>query len=906
MAVNKSFYIFLIVIFFVCYTVFSDENIKNSDEKCFSPFSEKISQSLKSIVNKSLKTQNAKLLNQSLLVKIYFTPNTSLSQAFELLKKYNLKPTKNSFGYCREIETLTFIKHITSIASEKSVLQIWQSDAKYIYPSYVTSFTKNLSAGNLAHVDEIKPNGISGYNLTGLGVKIGLWEGDKIWDLHPDLTGRIFFKDFFVTYSEHATHVAGTIIGRGLANPDAEGMATNAQIYNYNWNNDTFEMANISKEIAASNHSYVVARGWYFDGNNYHWYGNTEIAQDEDYLFGKYDNLCAEWDEVVYNTNLPIIVAAGNDRNDYAPPPGTPHSHNGEGVFYDAHFDDGYMEGGYDTIPQRSCAKNIISVGAVDNTSKSSKSINFIMTNFSSWGPTDDGRIKPDIVAKGTEILSCNSIPDNEYITKSGTSMSAAVVSGTVALLSEQYKKLFKTNPSASLLKGLLIHTATSANDNNAPDYSYGWGLMNARAAADFLYASKTALNPIIIEGELYSSTITYLRKANISIPISVTLSWTDPPGVPNTNGIDDPTPALVNNLDLSIIGADGKIYYPWTLNPKNPSAPASNKYVNNADNVERIDISNPNEGYYTIKISCANPILYSPQKFHLFLSGFQDAEGIDIGEISIYDDGDKDGYIENGELIKVGVALSYQGTNPLQNITAQINTNKNDNIDITNNNLTFVDFKEVPPIGPDKKAYNPLLKYYIANSTTPILLLLKKTNSLSDPLLFQFLVDSMNTDYKTILYKNIQCGEPRTANLNQSSINLPIPDNSDAGVISKIITNLDYEIYDITVSVDITHSYISDLTVELVSPSGQTITLHNRTGNDNINLKTSYSISKPPDGPGFFRLLKYESMKGIWKLKVTDHSQYFSGTLNSWGITIKTYLNNYCLSVGDNWIKYY
>jgi len=144
---------------------------------------------------------------------------------------------------------------------------------------------------------------------------------------------------------------------------------------------------------------------------------------------------------------------------------------------------DNWDAGGYDTITTVSSAKNVLAVGAVSdavyggqrNVSSAS------MTSFSAWGPTDDGRVKPDIVASGIALYSCTAVSDVSYASYSGTSMATAVVSGAAALLVEYHNSLFPGQYMRScMLKGLILHSADDLGPAG-PDYQYGWGCSTLR-----------------------------------------------------------------------------------------------------------------------------------------------------------------------------------------------------------------------------------------------------------------------------------------------------------------------------------------------------------------------------------------------------------------------------------------
>ena len=125
---------------------------------------------------------------------------------------------------------------------------------------------------------------------------------------------------------------------------------------------------------------------------------------------------------------------------------------------------------GYDCLTPKSVAKNILTIGAVDDLGS--------MTSFSGFGPTDDGRIKPDLVANGTTIYSSIGTASTDYGTYNGTSMAAASVTGSLALLYQLQQMLQPgVKLHSSTMKGLLIHTTTEAGQDPGPDYrsAGGW-----------------------------------------------------------------------------------------------------------------------------------------------------------------------------------------------------------------------------------------------------------------------------------------------------------------------------------------------------------------------------------------------------------------------------------------------
>ncbi len=386
-----------------------------------------------------------------------------------------------------------------------------------------------------------------------------------------------------------------------------------------------------------SNHSYGVVSGWItgdYSGNyGPHWFGVWGNREDEG--FGQYDSEAAEWDSICYAAPYYLpFKSAGNDRGDYAPSNGTTFYYIDGGTWqsksYNSSTDpysDGWDNGGFDTIPYNGTAKNIMTVGAVSDAIQNGMRYlpSAIMTGFSSWGPTDDGRIKPDIVANGTDLYSSIDSSNTSYASYSGTSMSAPNASGSAALLEQLYCRLFPGQAMrASTLKALIIHTADDLG-NPGPDYSFGWGLMNTKAAADQIidrYSDSSANK--IVEGLLSAAnpTDSYTFIWNGDTAIRATLCWTDPPADALT-GLDNPSPRLINDLDLRIIGPNGSIvYYPYILDRLNPANSATTG-DNTRDNVEQVYISSPYlPGIYTVEVNYKGTLTNSQQHYSLITSG--------------------------------------------------------------------------------------------------------------------------------------------------------------------------------------------------------------------------------------------------------------------------------------------
>jgi len=282
----------------------------------------------------------------------------------------------------------------------------------------------NEIAADTTNADQLWSRGGLGLNLDGSGVTVGVWDSGHILDTHQEFGARVRLGDATGRKKDHATHVGGTIGAAGRV-PKARGMANQVNLISYDSKNDLSEMDTAANNgLILSNHSYGSYTGWTTEkdwGEDYGevdtWLGvrDPESYNGEAQEFGLYTEKTKSLDEVLFdNPYLLSVWSAGNDRNDsftnsrgdnhYVTAleqrlPGTEWvGHSGGHDYYlvptnilEAPLGDGNGNTGYDTLPPRKNAKNTLVVGAVNGRDVS-------MTSFSSWGPTDDGRIKPDVV----------------------------------------------------------------------------------------------------------------------------------------------------------------------------------------------------------------------------------------------------------------------------------------------------------------------------------------------------------------------------------------------------------------------------------------------------------------------------------------------------------------------------
>ncbi len=485
-----------------------------------------------------------------------------------------------------------------------------------------------LALNNTDAAITTRTDSVQHYAGGGSGFTIGLWDGDAPRTTHQELAGRVVWGDSKTLIpDDHATHVAGTMIASGVR-AQARGMAPEASIRAFQWDDDLAEMASeAAKGLLVSNHSYGLIRGW-VDLGSWYWFGDTAISEVEDYGFGFYSESARELDELLCAApNYLVVSSAGNDRNDSVPA-GTSH------YYYDSRYgawrrsttvrDNDGAPLGYDCLPNgQSLAKNALLVGAVKPVLDYTGPASVEMTPYSSWGPTDDGRIKPDICGDGWAVYSSVAASDTSYQYYYGTSMSSPNVCGSLGLLQDYHRDTRYGVPMrAATLRALAIHTAREAGPAPGPDYSYGWGLLDAYAAFRLIEADLDSRLGLVEELTLVEDSPAefYYLCDGTEPELRMTIAWTDPPGTPPAPALDPPDRMLVNDLDLRV-EKDGFIFEPWTLDPLDPSAPAA-RGDNAVDNVEQVLIENPEAGIYVVRISNDGALRGGSQDFSLVVSG--------------------------------------------------------------------------------------------------------------------------------------------------------------------------------------------------------------------------------------------------------------------------------------------
>ena len=395
----------------------------------------------------------------------------------------------------------------------------------------------------------------SGKNLSGKGIVVGVGDNSEIVTPHLDFTGRVINRIPF-PLSFHGIHVSGTVAGGGLLDPKHNGMAPRATIVSQ-YLSDIITTAPTyvtDYNMVVTNNSYTNAEGGCVGTGAYDVVSNYTDKQMGDY------------------PKLLHVFSAGNDgRNTCAPYP----------LSYST------IKSGYQV------AKNVLTVGAIDTL--------YAAATFSSRGPVNDGRLKPEIMATGYHVFSTS--PFFGYERSSGTSMSGPIVAGVATLLNEQYRKSNSNAiPQASLIKAVLCNTAEDLG-NPGPDFIFGFGNLNARRAAD-----------AIENNRFYVSSATPSINT-IAVPagarrLKVMLYWADTAAAPNA------AIQLINDFDLTVVAPGNITHQPLILNaaPANVNANAV-EGADHLNNIEQVVINNPTAGNYDLKVN-AFALPYGPREY--------------------------------------------------------------------------------------------------------------------------------------------------------------------------------------------------------------------------------------------------------------------------------------------------
>ena len=859
--------------------------------------------------------------NQELLAELAIEYSRTFKKDFEAAKAYAIA---NNIP-------ITIERENGGIAVLHKVLE----DGSLLYTS-----TSNENAGITVRANRLHPGstGTLDLELEGEGIVLGVWDGGFVLPTHELLEGRVQQIDGATGLSSHATHVSGTMIGSGVPeNGNAKGMAPKATLLASDFDNDLAEMTpQAAAGLLLSNHSYGFPAG------------NVSIA-----FLGSYNNGARSLDQLLYNTPYYTpVYAAGNDRNTGA----------------------NTADGGYDLLTGDKNAKNNIVVAAVNTVANYTGPGSVNMSGFSSWGPADDGRVKPDISAKGVNTYSSVASGNDSYSSFTGTSMAAPSVTGTLALLQELHSDIHGNFMKSATLKALMIQTALEAGTSPGPDARFGWGLLNAEGAAQALLDE--GFESLVDENALANSdTYTKTVTSNGIDPLVVTIAWTDPAGTVQSVE-DDTTPRLVNDLDLVLEDESGNLFYPWKLFTILNSLPAG-QGVNDVDNVEKVEIDVP-FGNYIIRVTHKGALQSGSQDFSLIATGISESDftytadnirkescsdqvaqyefnyvsssnfngpttlsvsGLPAGAVATFTPSvittDQDFILEISGLgpvnaglypftvIASGSSLVKETDLELEVISADPLSNPV--LQYPNNGQTEVFIYPTLSWEADTNASEYSVEVSSTSDFSSILLqTTSEVNSLSVPGL-----DS-NSVYYWRVKASSNCVEGNFSNASFTTESIscsnvltaqdtPLAISFVPNEVQSVITipfNENVLVGDINVTMNLTHTWLADLTISLISPSGTEVVLMDGACGDfqdadvvfddsgiafecsNFNLGVSGVIK----GQNLMFPFINENSTGNWTLKVVDGYNQDGGSLNTFAL-------EFCetagpLSIADNTLE--
>ncbi len=491
--------------------------------------------------------------------------------------------------------------------------------------------------GNVATPTVTQQLGFDGAGVTVCVADTGLDSGNTN-TMHPDLRGRVTGFQFYGSLTDgsdgygHGTHCAGIVAGNaatGETDPDTGafyglGVASGANLFVERiFDADANEASPFPSDETLTHDA--VRHGAKIGSNSW---GND--------VQGDYDTDCAQFDELVRDADA---GTAGDQP-------------------YILEFSAGNAGPGSQTIGSPACAKNVIATGASENV-PGTLALTYglyadgpdTMADFSSRGPCADGRIKPDLVAPGSWIASAASSAapneaaiawtaiDDFYVFMGGTSMAGPHAAGAAAVFVQFYQSTH-TNavPSPALVKAALINSADELDQANGgpgpvPNNDEGWGRINLTNIIVTNYNAAPRYYQYLDQAVLLTNSQVYARHIFVEgsdQPLKVTLAYTDVPGFPGA------LPALVNDLDLEVVGPDGTLYRgnQFGAGESVPNAPSSDEL----NNVEGVFLSQPVPGDYLLRVRASkivqDAVSNTPaidQDFALVTSGNLTRPGVGI-----------------------------------------------------------------------------------------------------------------------------------------------------------------------------------------------------------------------------------------------------------------------------------
>ena len=454
--------------------------------------------------------------------------------------------------------------------------------------------TEDAAQSLSTRVNHVNSGGSLNLNLNGQDMVARIWDGGRVRGTHNFFINRVTNVDDVTssTFSQHSTHVTGSIIASNTI-AAARGAAYQGSARTFNWTDDASEaLSEVLGGMLLSNHSYGIPL-----------INSTTLQPINPLFVGTYSQDARSWDEIGYLSPYYLsVMSAGNSGTESNSEPST--------------F-------GFDKLIGNKVAKNNLVVANCQDVVVNAAGVitsPVLINSSSSQGPADDFRIKPDITGNGTAVLSASNTSDTSTASLTGTSMASPNVMGSLLLVQQHAKNISNNFIKAATLKGLATHTADDCGQVG-PDPIFGWGLLNTKACVETLsqnglstWVSEEVLN----QGQTFTMTV---KAVGGAVPLVVSATWTDVPGVANISGIVNSTiPALVNDLDVRVTRGSA-VSFPWSLT-SDATADAVQNVDNKVDNVENVRVAAPVAGDYVITVRHKGNLVGGKQDFSLVMTG--------------------------------------------------------------------------------------------------------------------------------------------------------------------------------------------------------------------------------------------------------------------------------------------
>ena len=583
-------------------------------------------------------------------------------------------------------------------------------------------------------------------------------------------------------------------------------------------------------------------------------------------------------------------------------------------------FSAGNSGSGANTIGSPGTAKNVLTIGATENVrdqgtldgcSLNAGDNDSDIATFSSRGPTDDGRVKPDLVAAGTHVQGpasqdpgydgsgvCGATGANNryyptgqtlYTWSSGTSHSTPAVAGAASLVQNYYGRVIAPGLTASpaMLKALLANTPRYltggvGTGDNLPSNNQGYGVPNLEALfTDTTHRrSYDETSLFTASGQQFARTGTV---ADSLKPVQVSLAWTDAAGPTVGN-------AYVNNLDL-VVTAGGQTY---RGNVFTNGLSVTGGAADGKNNLENVFLPAGTSGPITVTVAATNiagngvPGNASPldQDFALTVANMDTVAQPIAGDAGMsYQESDFDGNttVDKGEVVNVTATIASAGEQPLTAGTASLS--------IASGPATLLSSSAAFPAMAPGTAESASYQIRIdpsADCVTPVVLDHTYTAGGGQTV----------TQHLTINLGGALTATSAFHTLTATDVPKAIPDNNGAGVNSVLTVPATAEtVHLLRLKLSITHPFDGDLVAKLTSPAGTVVTLFSGIGSSGDNFTNTVfaddAAGLPPAGgapyTGTFKpaqplsVLNGQPLVGNWTLNVSDTAASDVGNLTAW-----------------------